>query len=59
MAIKAGASATYVGEPFEFLRPGGSVFVRSVGETTAHVQDPWDSHNRITVDLVDLKESSA
>lgn len=56
--IRAGRAARYVGERFEFLQPGGSVFVRSVNEDagTAYVQNPWDSHERITVKLDELEE---
>lgn len=54
--IKTGNAAKYLGDAFDFLRPGAQVFVRSVDADagTAYVQSPWDSADRITVDLNDL-----
>lgn len=57
--IRVGHAARYMGEAFAFLHPGGVVFVRSVNEDagTACVQNPWDSHERFTVNLSELEES--
>lgn len=58
--IKAGKSATYIGETVEFpgeftwLRQGATVFVRSIEGARAWVQNPWDSADRLTVNLEEL-----
>lgn len=57
--IKPGSAATYAGVyEIDFLRPGMYVFVRAVDTdaATAYVQNPYDSHERMTVDLADLSE---
>lgn len=53
--IKRGNQARVVNGN-QYFPTGMIVFIRSVTEDSAYVQDPFDSHERMTFALRDLEE---